>query len=139
MPKKELTPKQQKCANIYLSGKSMRESMILAGYTEYYATKECAQYLKHRGLMEYIRKRQADEANAALADAIYVRSRLMELVMNPDPEISLAAIKQLDAHNKWVEELNSKMKSLESEKTPNTSDSPNVVINLGTIEKPVQE
>lgn len=113
MPKKPMTPKQQKAANYYLSGMSMRQAMLKAGYNESYAGEQAPQFLKHRGMIEYIRQRQQDEADAELADAVYTKKKLMELVESPDADVALAALKQLDAHNKWVQELMDKLDAVE--------------------------
>lgn len=113
MPKKPMTPKQQKVANYYLSGMSMRQAMLKAGYNESYAGHQAPQFLKHKGMIEYIRKRQQDEADAQLADAVYTKKKLLELCESPDSEVALAALKQLDAHNRWVQELKDKLEVAE--------------------------
>ena len=133
MPKKPMTPKQQKTANFYLKGMSMRQAMLKAGYNESYAGSQAPQFLKNRGMIEYIRQRQQDEADAELADAIYTKKKLMDLVASGDPELAIPALKLLDAHNKWQAELEAKFAEIENKiKEPNDS---SIVINIGEAKK----
>ena len=57
MPKKAMSPKQQKACNYYLQGMSMRQAMMKAGFSQAYADHNAAQFLKHRGMIAYIRNR----------------------------------------------------------------------------------
>ena len=116
MPKRRLTPKQQKAGNYYLQGHSMRQSMLLAGYNQAYADSNTCTFLHNKALAEYIRVRQQEEADAQLADAIYVKRRLMKLAESDDKETALAALKQLDAHNKWADEIKAKIDLILNEK-----------------------
>jgi phage terminase small subunit len=113
MSRKAMSPKQQMACNFYLQGMSMRQAMIKAGFSPVYADHNAAQFLKHRGMIEYIRARQKDVADTQLADAIFVRKKLIELTNDPDSRVRLQAVKQLDEHNKWMQELEVKLKQLE--------------------------
>ena len=124
-----LKPRMQKCGNLYLKGMSMRKAMIECGYSEQYAESHCTDFLKNRELMAYIRKRQKEEADVALADAIMVKKKLMELANDSDKYVALNALKQLDAHNEWMAELEVKLKSIESTKETQVSGSVQITFN----------
>ena len=131
-----MTPRMQKCGNLYLKGMSMRQAMIQSGYTEQYAESHCTDMLKNRELIKYIKDRQRDEAQVALADAIMVKKKLVALTEHSDPYVALNALKQLDAHNEWMAELEAKFKQLEVAQS-GLKESPSVVINLNEIKKDV--
>jgi phage terminase small subunit len=110
-----LTPKMQNVCLLYLKGMSMRQALLQAGYTESFALHHASKFLKSRACQKFIRERQAQAAEAALADVDFIKRNLMQLAESPDPQIRLAAIKQLDAHIEWKEELAAKREAKISE------------------------
>jgi phage terminase small subunit len=135
-----MKPRIQKVCNFYLSGLSMRESLLKAGFSDSYASHNSHKFLKSREVVKYIRQRQQDEANVALADGIFVKKKLLELSEDKDPKVRLEAIKQLDAHNEWFENLQARFRELEikSELLKNNSEKSSnepIRITIETIEK----
>ena len=108
-----MSPKLQKVCNYYLKGMSMREALLKAGYSDAYASHNSSKFLHNRSVQKYIRERQKEEADAELANAITIKNKLLELSKHSDPYVALTALKQLDAHNEWMAELEAKLKSLE--------------------------
>jgi phage terminase small subunit len=108
-----MSPKLQKVCNFYLKGMSMRESLIKGGYSDSYASHNSSKFLHNRQVQRYIRERQQEEAKAELANAIMIKNKLVALTEHSDPYVALNALKQLDAHNEWMAELEAKFKALE--------------------------
>lgn len=129
MDENGLSIKQQRACNYYLSGISMRKSLVMAGYSKSYADHVGILFLKSKKVIEYIRRRQKEEADAALTDAIFIKSKLKKLCEHEDPNVCLDALKQLDNHNKWVKELENKLKEIEEGK----SEAKSIQININEI------
>lgn len=131
-----MKPKLQMVCNYYLQGMSVRQALLKVGYSDAYASHNAGKFLKNKEVITYIRNRQADEAAVALADATFVKKRLMELAESPDPQISALAIKQLDHHLEWKEELLAKLAAIEQQqKLPPPATTP-VTIQVTVAEKP---
>lgn len=79
---KELTPKIIRAVEGYIHGKSMRQAMIDAGYSPKYCEGNVAvmRFLKNRLVIEYIRKRQAEQAEASNKDAAYIIKKLEHII-----------------------------------------------------------
>jgi hypothetical protein len=137
-PKDALSGKQQLFAEGILKGLSYKDAALQAGYGEQYVSKNSAQMMKCRKLVQYIRLRIQQKANAISADADFALSRLKENANNPQATIREQndALKILLEHLSFLKELDVKMKSLEV--TKETSQSPNqpIVINVMPVEKP---
>lgn len=126
-----MSPKLQKVCNHYLQGMSMRQALLAVGYSDGYASHNSSKFLHNREVQRYIRARQKDEAESALADATFVKKKLMDLASDQNPNVALNALKQLDAHNEWMKSLDSKLKSLEvAKESPNQ---PIININIPKI------
>lgn len=127
-----MRPNIQKVCNFYLGGMSMRQALVAAGYSESYADHHSLKFLKNKEVMTYIRARQKDEADAALADAIYTRTRLMDIVADKTAtnREKIEALRALDAHNKWMSELDARLKELENSKKVTENNASVININL---------
>jgi phage terminase small subunit len=106
---------------------SMREALLKAGYSDSYASHNSSKFLHNRECQRYIRQRQKEEADATLANAIMVKNKLVALTQHNDPYVALNALKQLDAHNEWMAELEAKFKALEVSKATEVSGSLSIV------------
>jgi phage terminase small subunit len=111
-----MTPRLQRVCNNYLAGMSMRQALMKEGYSQGYADHMSFKCFKNREVQKYIRDRQKAEADVALADAIYVKKKLMDLAEGNEKFVALNALKQLDAHNKWMTELEARFQEIELKK-----------------------
>jgi phage terminase small subunit len=128
-----MRPKLQRVCNLFISGVSMREALLQSGYSDSYASHNASKFLHNRECQRYIRARQEEMAKAALANAVFVENKLLELAANPDARIALKAIEQLDRHHEWMKELDVKYKALEQE--PDKQEQKSIVINIQSAEK----
>ena len=94
---KELTPKIIRAAEGYIRGKSMRQAMIDAGYSEKYCEGNVAvmRFLKNRLVIEYIRKRQAEQIAAANLDAAELIRHARRIIASDDPKDRTKALELL--------------------------------------------
>ena len=114
-PKDALSGKQQLFAEGILKGLSYRDAALQAGYGEQYVSKNSAQMMKNRKLIQYIRLRIQQKADAISADADFALSRLKQNANNPQATVKEQneALKILLDHLSFLKELDVKMKSLE--------------------------
>jgi phage terminase small subunit len=123
----------QKVCLLYLKGANLRQALLQAGYSEAYALHHASKFLRSRAVQKFIRERQAQAAQADLADLEFIKYGLFELAESPDPAIRLAAYKQLDAHHEWQKELAAKIAAIEqTQKLPPPATTP-VTININEV------
>lgn len=127
-----MSPKLQRVANYYLSGLSMRESLLKVGYSDAYAGHNATKFLKNREVIAYIKERQKAEADAALADAIFIKDNLMKIIKDPNSTTreKTEALKTLDNHNEWNKLLESKLNDIEHKQ-----ESQKVTIDFNIVKK----
>jgi len=111
-----LKPKLQKVCNFYLTGDSMREALIKAGYSDSYASHNSHKFLHNRSVMAYIRERQKEIEDAALADDIFLRADLKRIIKDPKskPIEKMEARKILEKMNGRDKEIAAKLDSIDS-------------------------
>lgn len=110
-----MSPKLQKVCNFYLSGMSMREALLKAGYSDGYASHSSSKFLHNREVQKYIRERQQAEAEAALADDIFLLDDLKRIIKDPNafPLEKVEARKLLEKIIGRNKEIEAKFKSIE--------------------------
>lgn len=135
-----MKPKLQKVCNFYLSGMSMREALIKAGYSDAYASHNSSKFLHNRSVMAYIRERQKEIEDAALADDIFLRADLKRIIKDPQstPYDKAEARKLLEKMNGRDKEIAAKLKEIEERKkaeAANVATSGSIQINFGEVNK----
>jgi len=131
----QLTSKNRIACEHILKGDSAKVAMLKAGYAPVYAEKHACDFLKHRLIAEYLRKRQEEIAYTNTIDINYVYRELSKIVNRPGEETKdkVAALKVLKealtetlALTAKIEVAQSNFK--ESEQTP-------ITINITPVEK----
>jgi len=118
-----MKPKLQKVCNFYLTGDSMREALLKAGYSDSYASHNSTKFLHNREVMAYIRERQKEIEESALADDIFLRADLKRIIKNPKskPVEKLEARKLLEKMNGRDKEIAAKLNAIDNKLEATTS------------------
>ena len=93
----QLTSKNRIACEHILKGDSARVAMVKAGYGPVYSEKHACEFLKHRKVQEYLRKRHEEIADANTIDIEYVYRELAKIVNKNgvDEKDKVAALKVL--------------------------------------------
>jgi phage terminase small subunit len=120
-----LTSKNRIACEHILKGDSAKVAMQKAGYAPVYCEKHACDFLKHRLIAEYLRKRQEEIAYTNTIDINFVYRELSKIIIRQGEETKdkVAALKVLKEALNETQELKVKIDAVlnnpkESEQTP---------------------
>lgn len=137
--------KARRACDNYLEGKSLYESLCLAGYSEQYAHKKGRDWLKNRQIVEYIHTRriemQQQDSYKKFDFLKFLRGKLDDPNIDEKARVEYAKLlskvkgfdKELELMEKKIEIELSKLKELEK---PSVQNNP-IIINVGSATKDV--
>jgi phage terminase small subunit len=137
-----LSAKQLNACRAYISGKSMRQALLEAGYSESTAAHNSFHFFKNREVIKFIRDRQLEVEKAIFIDQAYVSNALYKIanmngVAEKDKNAALKIIQDHLDHQAEIkmrlQEVEAKVASLKQQEK--LSSSP-ITINLNEIKKP---
>jgi phage terminase small subunit len=111
-----LTSKNRIACEHILKGDSAKVAMQKAGYAPVYCEKHACDFLKHRLIAEYLRKRQEEIAYTNTIDIAYVYRELSKIVNKNgvDEKDKVAALKVLKEALNETKELSIKLEVAQS-------------------------
>lgn len=135
------------CDN-YLEGKSLYESLCLAGYSEQYAHKKGRDWLKNRQIVEYIHTRriemQQQDAYKKFDFIKFLRQKLEDSTIEERVRVEyaklLSRVKGFDKETELMEKkILHDISSSENTKSTAISGSEQIIININSVDKKVEE